>query len=405
MTMTTTRMSPLRQVPLAALSAGMVLLAGCNPVGGGTGPTRLVINGPNGVADAATGDAFVCIRSGLTATLFFEDGSAADFTQRVVWTSANPTNLRVSNLGTDPLPPPATSGFLPPGILTPGAATAGSETVRITATFSGLSDTIDMRVNPAPAFALMQRNIGTGLNQPLAAAPVPTPADPTVTQSLRMGPATTVDLTVMATLGGIPTRVDAAANWTFDPAPDGATPSNDATAVINADGVVSAVAANTRPLIARATFTPCNQSVAAQVTVSPFVALSLVPEFGAQRLIAPNTERYFVMADFGNGPEQDISPTTALSSSDGAVGSFISALIGIPNLLSSVAAGGPITLTVTLPTVPGQAEANRASIQQSVVADTLVSIVLEPATVSSVAGSGTVCPAAAMRCWRVLAHH
>ncbi len=390
MTMMKTRSTRLRHVPLTALSASLVLLAGCNPVGGGTGPTRLVINGPNGAADAATGDAFVCIRSGLTATLFFEDGSAADFTQRVTWASANPTNLRVSNFNTDPLPPPATAGFLPPGILTPGAATAGNETVRITATFSGLTDTIDMRVGAAPNFQLMQRNIGTGLNQALPVAPPS--ADPTITHAFRMGPSTTTDLTVLATLGGIPTRVDAAVIWSFDAAPAGASPTNDATAAINSDGVITTLAANTRPLIARATFTPCNQSVAAQVTVAPFVGLSLVPEYGGQRLIAPNTERYFVLADFGSGPEQDISPTTALASSNGAVGTFISALIGIPNLLSSVAAGGPFTVTVTLPTVTGQAEADRASIQQTVVADTLLSIALEPATISAVAGSGTVCP-------------
>ncbi len=396
--MTMTRCSsPSRAFPLAAVTAGLVLLAGCNPIGGGTGPTRLVINGPTGTADAATGDTYVCLRSGLTATLFFENGTSADFTQRVNWSvlPADESFLKISNFD-------RTSGQAG-GVLTPVSATAGEQRVRVTASFSDLTDSIDMRVMPKPDFMLMQRNIGTNLNEPLPAGTSPT--DPTVTSIFKIGPLTAVDLTLVASLGGTPTRIDTAATWGFDTAVPGtqvgsvSNAANQTIATIGTDGLVTGSTADARTLTARATFEPCNQSIAAQVTVAPIRSIRLVPEFGAQPLIVPNTERYTVLAGFDeDGVEQNVSPFSTITSSNGTVGNFVSALIGVPNLLSSIAAGGPITLTVTVPTIvtpmaPETIPVRHApTIQQTVVADTLVSIALEPATVSAVVASATACP-------------
>ena len=401
--MTMTRRFPLpRSIPLAAFTASFVMLTGCNPIGGGTGPTRLVINGPTGTADAATGDTYVCLRSGLTATLFFENGTSADFTQRVNWAvlPADESFLKISNFD-------RTSGQAG-GVLTPVSATAGEQRVRVTASFSDLSDSIDMRVMPKPDFMLMQRNIGTNLNEPLPVGSVA--SDPTVVSVFRMAPSTSTDLTLLANLGGTPTRVDTAANWSFgtdadgDPIVDYRIPadsidSDDIVASISQDGIVTATSVNAPVLTARATFAPCNQSIAAQVTVAPIRSIRLEPEFGAQPLIVPNTERYKVLAGFDeDGVEQNVSPFSTITSSDGTVGNFVSALIGVPNLLSSIAAGGPITLTVTVPaivtpTAPETIPVRHApTIQQTVVADTLVSIALEPATLSAVVASATVCP-------------
>lgn len=389
--------SPSRAFPLAAVTAGLVLLAGCNPIGGGTGPTRLVINGPTGTADAASGDTYVCLRSGLTATLFFENGTSADFTQRVNWSvlPADESFLKISNFD-------RTSGQAG-GVLTPVSATAGEQRVRVTASFSDLTDSIDMRVMPKPDFMLMQRNIGTNLNEPLPAGTSPT--DPTVTSIFKIGPSTAVDLALVANLGGTPTRIDSAATWGFDTAVPGTqvtsvnTADNKLIASIGADGLVTGGTADPQTLTARATFAPCNQSIAAQLTVAPIRSVRLVPEFGAQPLIVPNTERYKVLAGFDeDGIEQNVSPFSTITSSNGTVGNFVSALIGVPNLLSSIAAGGPITLTVTVPAIvtpmaPETIPVRHApTIQQTVVADTLVSIALEPATLSAVVASATVCP-------------
>ena len=398
--MTTTRRASLaRAIPLAAFTVGLVTLAGCNPIGNGTGPRPmgLVINGPTGVAAAETGDTYVCLRSGLTATLFFENGTAADFTQRVNWSilPADENFLTISNF--DP-----TTG-LAGGVLTPVSATTGEQRVRVSASFSDLTDSIDLRVMPAPEFMLMQRNIGTNLNEPVPAGTVD--GDPTVRSVFRIAPSTSTDLTIMANLGGTPTRVDSAATWTFGVDSAGApitsyrNAAGTIIASISNDGVVSATTVEAPVLTARATFEPCNQSIAAQVTVSPVRSIRLVPEFGAQQLIVPNTERYFVMAGFDeNGLEQDVSPFSVLTSSNIPFANFLSAFIGAPNLLSSVAAGGPVTLTVTTPAVvPPTAPAtvparNAPTIPQTMVADTLVSIAIEPATITAVAGGITACP-------------
>jgi len=396
MTMTR-RPSLARALPLAAVTAGLVMLAGCNPIGSGTGPTKLVINGPTGQADASTGDTFVCLRSGVTATLFFENGTTADFTQRVNWSilPADQSFLTISNFD-------RTTG-LAGGVLTPVSATTGEQRVRITASFSGLTDSIDMRVMPKPNITLVQRNIGTNLNEALP--PGSSPTDASIVGNFTLAPLTSVDLTLMADLGGIQTRIDSAANWSFDTDVAGTSATsvsnaaNEVVATINTDGLVTATTVDPRTLTARATFAPCNQSIATQFKVSPIRSIRLVPEFGAQTLIAPNSERYTVLAGFDeSGLEQNISPFSTLTSSDATVASFISIFVGLPNLLSSIAAGGPTTVEVTKPTIvdptpPDTVPARHApTIPQTVVADTLVSIALEPATVSAVVGSVTVCP-------------
>lgn len=400
--MINTRPSLLRAVSLVAFSASLAGLAGCNPIGNGTGPRAmgLVINAPDGTADSPTGAAYGCIRTGVTASLFFENGSAADFTQRVTW-SIDPVDqpfLTVSNFSST-----ATSSQAG-GVLTPGTVPAGTtRVVRVTARFSDLTDSIDITVNPKPDIQLLERNIGTNLLAPL---PTPTaPPDASVVGALRLAPLTSADLALVANLGGRPTRIDTAANWTFDTAVAGTgvtSVRNSADALIatiSTDGVITATTADPQTLTARATLAACGDSLATQVTVSPVRSVRLVPEFGAQPLIVPNTERYKVLAGFDeNGLEQDVSPFSVLTSSNTAVGNFIGSLLGIPNLFSSVAAGGPVTLTVTTPAVvaPTPPETtpvrNAPTITQTVVTDTLVSIDLQPATLSAVVGGSTVCP-------------
>lgn len=387
------RRSTLPSLRLTAFAAGLVFLAGCNPIGNGTGPVSMTLNGPDGTPDAATGTVYECIRAGVTAALTFDNGSVGDFTNRVVWTSSNPDVVRVSNLNTEPVPG-VEGAFFGRGVLTPVAP----GTARITAQFSDFTRFIDITVRPAPPMVMQQRDVGTGLIRDLAAAdPLPPDGDlvsPRTRQ--RMGPRTTIDLTVTADLDGRPTRVDPVALWSFDAAPEGAAVANSAIASIDSEGVVSTVAANDRSLVARATFPPCGKSLATTITVSKIQQLTLVPEYGSQPLIAPNTERYFALADFGNGPEQDVSATITYTSSNTAVGAFLSAFIGIPNLLSSVAANAaPFTITATTPDQDAADEMVGPVVgttTQTVVADTLVSIALEPQNPTAIAGSSIICP-------------
>lgn len=402
---TPSRCATFRPFRLTAFAAGLTLLAGCDPIGGGTGPVSLTINGPDGTADAATGTIHECIRTGVTALLSFDNGSVGDFTNRVVWTSSNPAVVRVANLR-DTLVPGSTDVFFGGGVLTPVAP----GTARITASFSGFTDVIDITVRPLPDMVMEQRDIGTGLQRGLALV-TPRPAElvdpdtqlgtgtPGPATRQRLGPLTSIDLTVTADLDGVPTRVDPAAQWSFDAAPTGAATPNTGIATINGDGEISTVAANARPLVARASFDACGRSIATAINVAPIQSLSLVPEFGAQPLIVPNTERFFALADFGDGPEQDISATISFTSGATGTGSFLSAFIGLPNLLSSVAANAtPILITATTPdpdTDDDEIDSVVGTTTQTVVADTLIAmnaIRIEPQNPVVIAGSSMICP-------------
>lgn len=357
-----------RAIPSVAIGATLFGLTACNPVGEGIGPTRLVVNGPGAVLDAATGRVYECLRAPITATLFFSDGSAADFTNRVRWSSSNTAALRVSN-GDEPLPAPTVGNFAP-GTVTPVAP--GNATV--TASFSSFSDTINLTVATPTSLTIQQTNPQTLIPQSL------------VNNTLRIGPTTVADLSVLAVVDGIPSTVDVAATWAFD-VPNTAVATIDPTS-----GLIAAVAPGT--LTARARFAPCTMSAAATVTVAPITAITLRPEFNSGApdftpvpLVVGNNERITAMADFGNGPEQDISTQTVFTSSAPTVAG-INVIPGLTNVLSALTAGGPVTISATF-TSAGTAIA-APPIQVSTVAGTLQSIALTPATATSIAGSSLI---------------
>lgn len=347
----------------AAAAAGLILLqAACSPTGNGIGPVRLVVNGPTGLVDAPSARIFECIRNPITATLYFSDGSAGNFTNRVVWSSSNPAVVRVSN-GDEPAPAPST-GFFANGVLTPVAP----GTATVTATYLGLTDSIQVSVG-TPA------NLKVHVVNPQNGQRIDPPGN-----SFRIGVSTLQDLSVTASLDGVETNLDGAASWAFD-AP------NTAIATIDAgSGVVTGVAAG-GPLVARASFAPCALSASTSVSVAPVQALSIVPEFGTANLIVPNSEAFTVLADFGDGPEQDVSLQSTLSSSLAAAGTF-STGIGTTNLLFALTAGGPFNVTATIK--QGDATITSAPVAVTTVTDTLQSIAVTPASASIVAGSNQV---------------
>lgn len=347
----------------AATAAGLILLqAACSPTGNGIGPVRLVVNGPTGLVDAPSARIFECIRNPITATLYFSDGSAGNFTNRVVWSSSNPAVVRVSN-GDEPAPAPST-GFFANGILTPVAP----GTATVTANYLGLSDSIQVSVGTPTNLKVHVVNPQNGQRID--------PAD----NSVRIGVSTLQDLSVTAALDGVETNLDGAASWAFD-AP------NTAVATIDAgSGTVTGVAAG-GPLVARASFSPCALTAAMNVSVAPVQALSIVPEFGNANLIVPNSELFSVYADFGNGPEQDVSLQATLTSGSTTAGQF-SGAIGATNLLFALAAGGPFDITATLK--QGDATITSPPVSVTTVTDTLQSIAVTPASASVVAGSNEV---------------
>lgn len=347
---------------VAGLAFLLAISSACSPVGIGSGPTRIEINAPNGTLNAASARVFQCFRSALTANLFFTDGSAGDFTSRATWVSSNPAVARVSN-GDEPVPE-LPGRFFTRGTLTPVA----DGTATITASFSGITDTIEVSVGTPQALTVRTVNSQNGL---LSTPPA---------GGLRIGPGTFQLLAVTAVLDNVETNISTGANWDF------VTPNTAVATIDPVNGLVVGVAAG-GPLTARANF-PCPQTATVDINVLPIRAIAIQPEFGADPLVVGNTEHVNVLADFGNGPEQDISLSSTLTSSQTTVAQF-STGAGLTNLLGALAAGGPVNLTATFPIGPTPAFTAPA-VALSTVAATLQSIAVTPASASVVAGSDQV---------------
>lgn len=367
------RLSGLRVLSLLLIGASVLGLSGCNPIGHGAGPVRLVVNSPDGTLDANTGRVFECLRTGVTATLFFDDGGAADFTQRTRWTSSNPAVLRVSN-GDEPLPAPAV-GFYPPGVLTPVAP----GTATVTASFSSFSDSIEITVGTPSGFFVQVKNPQTNIATDIPGG------------STRIAPTSVIDLDVQAILDGATVNVDAAAAWSF------VTPNTAVATIDPASGVLVGVAAG-GPLTARASFASCSATADTTVSVAQVNSLSLVPPpaLVSDSLIVGNTQPFTVLAEFNDGgPPQDVSLQAVYTSSNTAVAAF-NLVPGITNLLSGLTAGGPIDVSAkftsgTTATVAGT-EFTTQTVSVSTVVDVLTGIAVTPTEVSFTAGSNLITP-------------
>lgn len=370
--MTKFRLSGARALSLLLIGASLLGLAGCNPVGNGAGPVRLTVNGPNGALDADTGNAYVCLRGGLTASLFFTNGDAADFTQRVTWTSSDDNVVRVSNDRTEPNP--AVDGsFFQRGVLTP----VGEGTARITAAFGGFTDSIDITVSSPTDFRLKSKNPQTNI-----------PAD-LVGNAVRIAPRSIIDLDIQAVLDGRIVAVDGAANWSF------VTPDTAVATIDGNSGVVVGVAAPAvagTPLIARVAFRTCDLTFDAAVTVAPLTALSISRQFGSDPLITGNTESFTVLGDFGDGPEQDLSIQAVFTSSALTTAAFNS-LPGVTNVLSALQAGTTdVSATFNTGTIETPMVFTTPTLTVTTQADTLTAIALAPAELAIIAGASTVTP-------------
>lgn len=368
------RLSAVRALLPLLFVASLLGLSGCDPIGNGAGPVRLVVNSPDGTVDAASGRVFQCLRTGVSATLIFDDGGAADFTQRVRWTSSNPEVLRVSN-GDEPLPSPAV-GVYPPGVLTPVAP----GTTTITANFSGFSDSIVITVGTPSRIFVQAKNPQTNI-----AADIPD-------GMARIAPTSVINLDVQAILDGATVNVDAAAVWSF------VTPNTAVAAINPTSGLIVGVAPG-EPLIARASFASCEFTAETTISVSQISSISLVAPaaLATDPLIVGNSLPFTVLANFvDGGPPQDISIQAVYLSSNLGIAAF-NPLPGITNLLIGLTPGGPISLSATFTsggtaTTPGTVFTTTEPIQVSTVVDTLTGISMAPTAVTLPAGSNLITP-------------
>lgn len=276
----------LRIATALCLAAG---LAGCDSIGEGSTIETLELrvlpieDFEQGVTlDAGTATeryhTYDCFCSNLAAIATFTDGTAVDFSNRVEFTSSDPSIAEVLNLSdpaTDPVScPPEQLGA---GLLIP----RGLGQATITARFGPLSDTMTVEV----------ADTSTGTYQ-LRSAP---PADPANTD---VGVGADLPLRVTGTLDGRTRTLNRnVVAWSFDEDADGDF------AIFDVSGVVRGTASTgASPLTARASFGTCSDvSPTALVNVGeilgPLTLEREAPDFAFDALLAVDTdERLVAMA-------------------------------------------------------------------------------------------------------------
>ncbi len=372
-----------RALSLLLIGASLLGLSACNPTGNGTGPVRLEVNSPNGVTNSATGRVFECLPAGLSASLFFDNGSAADFTQRVTWTSSAPAILQVSN-GDVPLPV-AADGFYPKGSLI--VRGASSTPVTITAAFSGFTDSIDISIGTPTSFTLQVKNPQTTIPGPLAADPAF--PDDASKRYIRIAPNSIVDLDLQAVIDGRSVLVDSVTAWTF------ATPDTTVATIDKASGVVVGAVtvqpAGGKSQVAKPSLPFCTIALPqATINVAPLTGLSLSRQFAdTDPLLIGNTESFTVKGDFGAGPEQDLSVQAVFTSSTPAVAAF-NGLPGVTNSLSALTAGN-VSVSAKF-TSAGTDITTPTPLSITVQEGTLTGITMTPTTLSIFANASTINP-------------
>lgn len=311
-----------------AVAFALAGLAGCDSggIGSGNALETVELKRATGVLGTESNRSFLCVRDTLALLGTFTDGSVGDFSTRAQWSSANPAVLQVSNgdILVDPADP--SRGAFVHGTLVPLAATAPGQTVRVTATFVGLSASYDVSIgDPGPARIIPQ-------SQPDA-------ADPVLPQNVAVG--STEQLFAFAEFDGHTINVTNAADWSF--APDASIPDFDDVALIGASSGVVAGLAPAGPLTVRATFSACDRVTTTQVRVRDLAGLALAHEFTPQttsnigQVVIGTTERLRVRGTFAEGTDQDLGQQVSLTSSAPTVAS-VNAL-GLRTGIAALTAG------------------------------------------------------------------
>jgi hypothetical protein len=304
------------------LMAGLATLAlsACSGVGDGNSLQSLVIVSSANSAVTfdeleAGGDtdtnAYECLASGLKLFgLFNKDDSAGDFTSRATWSSANPAIAKISN---GDVPIPGSDGlFFAYGIIVPVAP--GSTVV--TAKYLDLTADITVHVQAAGALTIEPQN-------------------PRLAVNTRQG------FVITTVIDGIKYDVTAIANPTvaFSPVAD-----TIATVGYSSGFPFVTALANTGPLNLNFTLPACNQTLTTTVRVAPITALTIThePGFGGEIVVKTN-EKLKTMADFGDGPEQDVSAAATYTVSGDTTAT--DRVVPLINYVGAVSAGSAVSIS------------------------------------------------------------
>jgi len=305
----------------ATLCLCVALLCSCGGgVGQGNAPRLLVLSRSGSTASQTASLSslrlYECIPGRLAATLYFQDGSAGNFTTRVQWSSSNAGAVAVSN---GDIALPGGSGYYAAGTLVPVA----SGSAIITADYDGIRAQTAVSVG-TPQTLTMKLQQGSNYTVP-------------GNHGFELGVGTRQQLQLTAWLDGSETDIGGYASWSL------LSPNDSVATISAAGGQISAVGAGDTPLTVVASLPVCGLSTsddpATQLgfTVHHIQGIAIAPEFsGNPQLIVGNSELMRVVGTLDDGTTQDLSSQSTLSSSDSSVAGFSG------YTLTAAAAGGSI---------------------------------------------------------------
>lgn len=250
-----------------------LLVTACS-VSEGNKPETMMIAPPEGDESSTETKAYVCVPRVLTLLLEFSDGEIGNFASRAQWTSSNPNVVAVSN---GDIVIESTEDDETPLYYASGTLIAKKNgTARITAEYLDFTDYIDVRV---------------GQTGKLSLDPEPT----------RLAPETSERYVALATLDGVEFDVSGFVSFSLEE-------ENDEVATLaSGTSTITAVAPG-GPLKLLADFPYCDQTLSTPITVANATDVTIAREEGfEENLILGTTVAFTAMADFGDGPEQDVS--------------------------------------------------------------------------------------------------
>ncbi|AGC45330.1 hypothetical protein MYSTI_04029 [Myxococcus stipitatus DSM 14675] len=232
----------------------------------------------------------------------YGDGTTADVTNTVMWSTSDTAQARVSGTG-----------------LATGVAAGG--TVTVTATLAGVRGTAQLSITAPP-------RVLTGVEVTPATASVVTGATRQFTAHARYSDASSEDVTSTAT-------------WRTGDA---------VLATVSGTGLATGVAAG-GPVTLTATYSGFSGTAQLTVTVPPPVLKSIQVTPATASVAIGATRQFTAKGTYDNGSVADVTNTATWSTSESTV-----ATVNATGLGTGVATGGPATLTATLAGVSGTAQ-------------------------------------------------
>lgn len=320
---------------------GLGLGACSNSVGSGVAPSYLVLTRPGTLSTVNSLQMYECLTTGLSALMYFSNGSVGNFTGRVKWSSSDTGVVQVSN---GDIPIPGTTSDYPNGTLVP----THTGTAIVTADYYGIVSQTAITVS-APDYFKMEAFV-QGSRVPLNLYnDVYKTGNSVNGNNFYMGGGTTLQLSAIASLSGVETDVSLFGTWGWQGPVTGAT-INPTTGVITAS---VPGATNSTGMIPTITFPSCPNELTSPLnqytlTVTPVQSITLSPEYAPGTASSPTTqlsvyvgnlERVNVFATLDDGYMQDVTAQSTLSANNSTNMVFSSNGTGINNTLDAVTSG------------------------------------------------------------------